>query len=123
MDFVIGLSTIVGALVLVYYATKSNKKINAERESRPIEQSESSKPPPTNPNLINCPDCYKEVSKNADVCIHCGCNLRLGHNKTVQAINKTSRGMMKFGCAGMLLQMIVVWLIVIGFIAYVLYTA
>ena len=119
------LGTLIGfGLVLtmiVVFAVYSNREIN---RSNPVEPTVSSKPePPTNPNLINCPDCYKEVSKNADVCIHCGCNLRLGHNKTAQAINKTSRGMMKGGCALMVLQFAVVWLIVIGFIAYVLYTA
>jgi len=121
MDIGNTLALVIG-MGLLYIAIRGSEK--REEDSKPIKPTVSSKPePPTNPNLINCPDCYKEVSKNADVCIHCGCNLRLGHNKTVQAINKTSRGMMKFGCAGMLLQMIVVWLIVIGFIAYVLYTA
>ena len=126
MDFGTIFAIILGITIIVV-ATVINREINRTTKNKPVEPIKptvSSKPePPTNPNLINCPDCYKEVSKNADVCIHCGCNLRLGHNKTVQAINKTSRGMMKFGCAGMLLQMIVVWLIVIGFIAYVLYTA
>ena len=121
MDFGIGLFTIVATLALLYYATRSNKKINVERESRPIEPSESSKPPPTNPNLINCPDCYKEVSKNADICIHCGCNLRLGHNKTAQALNKASRGMKKTGCSIMIFQLALAWCIMIGILIWLLW--
>ncbi|MDR1772486.1 MAG: hypothetical protein LBS02_17905 [Hungatella sp.] len=33
--------------------------------------------------LINCPECGKEVSNKADVCIHCGCPLDKNVNDTI----------------------------------------
>jgi len=29
-----------------------------------------------NPNLVGCKDCHNLVSKNAEVCPHCGCRIK-----------------------------------------------
>ena len=35
-------------------------------------------------NLVKCPDCSKEVSKNAQKCPHCGAKLKMGgFSKTI----------------------------------------
>ena len=75
---------------------REERKNSLKRES-----SQQTEPPakPTNPNLALCPDCYKEVSKNANTCIHCGCNLRLGFTKWEQNSRKFSRGAFKLGCS------------------------
>ena len=68
---------------------------------------------PTNPNLAFCPDCHKEVSKNANTCIHCGCNLKLGFSKFEQNMNKASRGMFKLGCSLMMIPFLIIFLIIL----------
>ena len=35
-----------------------------------------------NPNLTNCPDCNKEVSKKAESCPHCGTILKKHQSAT-----------------------------------------
>ncbi|WP_082091389.1 zinc-ribbon domain-containing protein [Paracidovorax citrulli] len=38
-------------------------------------------------NLIKCPDCNKEVSKNAQKCPHCGAKLKMvGFSKTILVV-------------------------------------
>ena len=125
MDWIV----IVGGIVLLVMGV-SAYNINKEIIAAPKEPVEPTKPKettkeskklkPDNPNLIFCPDCYKEVSKNAKTCIHCGCDLTLGHNKTTQSLNKAGRGMMKAGCSMIILQAAIFWLILFFIILYAL---
>ena len=43
------------------------------------EKKENSSVKNFNNNLILCPDCEIEISKNADRCPHCGCSFRKEH--------------------------------------------
>lgn len=38
--------------------------------------------------LINCPECNKEVSEKAEVCIHCGCPLLAKESNTIESVLK-----------------------------------
>jgi hypothetical protein len=98
----------------IYY----NPEVEDEKERKKKEERKKLKP--DNPNLIFCPDCHKEVSKNAKACIHCGCDLTLGHTKTNQSINKTARGMRKVGCTMIIVQALIFWLVLLFIIFYAL---
>lgn len=52
-------------------------------------------------NLVNCQDCGKEVSKNAETCVHCGAPLSVSpQQKAIQRGKNTTRiglGLFYFG--------------------------
>ena len=104
------ISVIILVVARLVHINNKNRKNPLKRESS--QQTEPTAKP-TNPNLALCPDCYKEVSKNANTCIHCGCNLRLGFTKWEQNSRKFSRGAFKLGCSIMTFQLAVVILIIL----------
>ena len=106
MDFGIGLFTIVATLALLYYATRSNKKINVERESRPIEPIETIEEEPQ--TTFTKKELTEAIEKG----------ITEAKKKDTDSFGVK---MMKGGCAIMAFQFAVVWLIVIGIIAYILY--
>lgn len=38
--------------------------------------------------LINCPECNKEISNKASVCIHCGCPVDIDPSKAIYCYKK-----------------------------------
>ena len=65
--------------------------------------------------LIKCPDCAKKVSDKADVCIYCGCPLKVKNEDKFPKVNKHLNNNMIF------IVVILIVITIIGFIGFSYY--
>lgn len=63
-------------IFFIYDQKRLNKKIAENRKKRKELEIEGK------PNMIHCPDCGKEISKNADKCPECGRIMQENNNNT-----------------------------------------
>lgn len=72
------------------FRIESKKKSEAQASKRIAPStSEPSK-------LISCPDCGKQISRRADVCIHCGCPISYSDKNTIQKFYLVKRNNSKW---------------------------
>tara|TARA_B100001121_G_C18342049_1_gene458405 strand:- start:94 stop:432 length:339 start_codon:yes stop_codon:yes gene_type:complete len=101
---------IVLGMVILYFAIMSNRKINADRNSKPVEPIKPVEPTEEPQTTFTKEELAAAVAKGIE-----------------EAKKKNTFGLggnlMKAGCSIMVFQFAVVWLIVIAIIFYVLFAA